>query len=111
MKIYNSIQDIPKINKPIVTIGTFDGVHQGHRQIINRLNKIKKETGGETFIFTFDPHPRDYFRPDEPAFHLMKRDQQARALEALGVEALYVLPLDAELAGMSDREPAGRGVR
>jgi riboflavin kinase/FMN adenylyltransferase len=60
--------------------------------------------GAPLGVITFDPHPRVYFRPDEPAFHLMKPDQQARALEALGVDILYVLPLDAELAEMSDRQ-------
>jgi riboflavin kinase/FMN adenylyltransferase len=59
-------------------------------------------------VITFDPHPRVYVRPDEPAFRLMKTDQQARALEKLNVDMLYVLPLEAELAGMTDREFATR---
>ena len=62
------------------------------------------ELGAPLGVITFDPHPRVYFRPDEPNFRLMKPDQQARALEGLGVDALYVLPLDEELAQMTDRE-------
>ena len=91
-----------------VAMGNFDGVHRGHQQVIALAARAAGELGAPLGVITFDPHPRVYFRPDEPAFRLMKPDQQARALEALGVEVLYVLPLDAELAGMTDREFATR---
>jgi riboflavin kinase/FMN adenylyltransferase len=55
-------------------------------------------------VITFDPHPRRLFRPDEPAFKLMTHAQQARALEALGVDLLYLLPFDFEMASFGDRE-------
>jgi riboflavin kinase/FMN adenylyltransferase len=55
-------------------------------------------------VITFDPHPRRLFQPDEPSFRLMTLDQQARALEALGVSRLYVLNFDFEMASFSDRE-------
>ena len=91
-----------------VAMGNFDGVHRVHQQVIALAARAAGELGAPLGVITFDPHPRVYFRPDEPAFRLMKPDQQARALEALGVEVLYVLPLDAELAGMTDREFATR---
>jgi riboflavin kinase/FMN adenylyltransferase len=91
-----------------VAMGNFDGVHRGHQRVIALAAKAAGELGCPLGVITFDPHPRAYFRPDEPAFHLMKPDQQARALEALGVDILYVLPLTAELARMTDREFAGR---
>jgi len=91
-----------------VAMGNFDGVHRGHQQVIALAARAAGELGAPLGVITFDPHPRVYFRPGEPAFRLMKPDQQARALEALGVEILYVLPLDAELAGMTDREFATR---
>jgi riboflavin kinase/FMN adenylyltransferase len=89
-------------------MGSFDGVHRGHQKVIALAAKAAGEMGAPLGVITFDPHPRVYFRPDEPAFRLMKPDQQARALEALGVDILYVLPLDPELANMSDREFAAR---
>src|SRR5690606_22064722 len=91
-----------------VAMGNFDGVHRGHQQVIALAARAAGELGAPLGVITFDPHPRVYFRPGEPAFRLMKPDQQARALEALGVEILYVLPLDAALAGMTDREFATR---
>jgi riboflavin kinase/FMN adenylyltransferase len=91
-----------------VAMGSFDGVHQGHQRVIALAERAARELGVPLGVITFDPHPRVYFRPDEPAFRLMKGDQQARALEALGVDILYVLPLDPELANMTDREFAAR---
>lgn len=87
-----------------VAMGSFDGVHRGHQQVIELAARAARDLGAPLGVITFDPHPRVYFRPDEPAFRLMKTDQQARALEKLNVDMLYVLPLDAELADMTDRE-------
>jgi riboflavin kinase/FMN adenylyltransferase len=87
-----------------VAMGSFDGVHKGHQQVIELAARAANALGCPLGVITFDPHPRVYFRPDEPAFRLMKTDQQARALEKLDVDMLYVLPLDAELANMTDRE-------
>jgi len=87
-----------------VAMGSFDGVHRGHQQVIALAAEAARELNAPLGVITFDPHPRAYFHPDEPTFRLMRRDQQARALEALGVEVLYVLPLTVELAEMSDRE-------
>jgi riboflavin kinase / FMN adenylyltransferase len=87
-----------------LAMGTFDGVHRGHQKVIGLAAEAARTLGAPLGVITFDPHPRAYFRPNEPAFRLMKPDQQARALESLGVEILYVLPWDPELANMSDRE-------
>lgn len=87
-----------------VAMGSFDGVHRGHQKVIALAARAAGELKAPLGVITFDPHPRVYFRPDEPAFRLMKTDQQARALEALGVDILYVLPLGPELAEMTDRE-------
>lgn len=91
-----------------VAMGSFDGVHLGHQQVIELAAQAARDLSAPLGVITFDPHPRVYFRPDEPAFRLMKTDQQARALEKLNVDMLYVLPLEAELAGMTDREFATR---
>ncbi|MDB5493026.1 MAG: ribF [Phenylobacterium sp.] len=87
-----------------LAMGTFDGVHRGHQKVIALAAEAAKKLDAPLGVITFDPHPRAYFRPQEPSFRLMKADQQARALEALGVDILYVLPWDPELANMSDRQ-------
>jgi riboflavin kinase / FMN adenylyltransferase len=91
-----------------LAMGTFDGVHRGHQRVIALAAEAARTLDAPLAVITFDPHPRAYFRPDEPAFRLMKPDQQARALESLGVDILYVLPWDPELANMSDRDFASR---
>ena len=105
LRVIRGWKDLPQGDRgAAVAMGNFDGVHRGHQQVIALAAKAAGELGCQLGVITLDPHPRVYFRPDEPAFHLMKPDQQARALEALGVDVLYVLPLTPELANMTDRE-------
>ena len=58
MKIYRSLDEFQPLENAIVTIGTFDGVHVGHQKILKKLVDCAKETGGETVLLTFFPHPR-----------------------------------------------------
>ena len=105
IRVIRGWRDLPSHDRgAAVAMGSFDGVHLGHQQVIELAARAANELGAPLGVITFDPHPRVYFRPEEPAFRLMKTDQQARALEKLNVDILYVLPLDAELAGMTDRE-------
>lgn len=109
LRVVRGWKDLPGADKgAAIAVGSFDGVHLGHQQVIALAAQAAKHLAAPLGVITFDPHPRAYFHPDEPSFELQKRDQQARALEALGVEVLYVLPLDPELANLSDREFAER---
>jgi riboflavin kinase/FMN adenylyltransferase len=104
LRVVRGWKDLPAGDRgAAVALGSFDGVHRGHQRVISLAAHAARKLGAPLGVITFDPHPREYFRRGEPAFHLMKRDQQARALEALGVEVLYVLPLEPELAEMSDK--------
>ncbi len=100
-----------------VALGNFDGVHLGHREVIAGAVEAGRRLGAPVGVISFDPHPRRLFHPDEPAFRLMTTDQQARVLEAMGVDRFYVLPFDFEMANFSDRDFAlkvlheGLGVR
>ncbi|HEX7943916.1 MAG TPA: bifunctional riboflavin kinase/FAD synthetase [Phenylobacterium sp.] len=91
-----------------VALGNFDGVHRGHQRVIALAAKAAGETGAPLGVISFEPHPRRIFQPDAPAFRLMTTDQQARALAGLGVDLFYILPFDAELEHLTDREFAGR---
>jgi riboflavin kinase/FMN adenylyltransferase len=98
----------PEDRGAAIAMGNFDGVHRGHQRVIALAAKAAGETGAPLGVITLDPHPRVYHRPEEPNFRLMKPDQQARALEALGVDVLFVLPYDRAFAEMTDREFATR---
>lgn len=81
-------------------IGNFDGVHLGHRAVIDLALKEDTPLG----VVTFDPHPREYFRPDTPAFRLMTPATKAHRLDKIGVDLLYALPFDADLSALTAEE-------
>ena len=87
-----------------VAIGNFDGVHIGHRSVIDLARKAAAKHDAPLGILTFEPHPRQYFAPDAPPFRLMGADARAHRLETLGVERLYELNFNAALSALSPRE-------
>ncbi|MTD98999.1 bifunctional riboflavin kinase/FAD synthetase [Paracoccus sp. YIM 132242] len=80
-----------------VAMGNFDGIHLGHRAVI----EAARQAGAPLGIVTFEPHPRQVFAPDAPPFRLMNSESRANRLARLGVEHLYELPFGAVLAGLS----------
>ena len=85
-----------------VAVGAFDGVHRGHQAVIAEARVAAARLGAPLGVVSFDPHPRRWFQPDAAPFRLMTADQMAQALAPLGVDILYLLPFDGEMAGMSD---------
>jgi riboflavin kinase/FMN adenylyltransferase len=64
MKIFRGFEEARGIRNPVVTTGSFDGVHIGHKTILNRLKMLAKKYDGESVLITFDPHPRKVLYPD-----------------------------------------------
>lgn len=83
----------------VVAVGNFDGVHRGHRAVLTRAKAISQDLGAPLAVATFEPHPRNYFQPDLPPFRLTPLRSKARQLEEAGVDLLFVLTFDAEMAG------------
>ncbi|MHA7887866.1 bifunctional riboflavin kinase/FAD synthetase [Roseicyclus sp.] len=81
-------------------IGNFDGVHRGHRHVID----LARRPGVALGVVTFEPHPRAFFAPDAPPFRLMNAEARAHRLEKLGVELLAELPFDARLSSLTAEE-------
>ena len=84
-------------------IGNFDGVHLGHRAVIDLTRKAAEAAGAPLGIMTFEPHPRSFFAPASPPFRLMNAEARANRLAKLGVEKLYEVPFNAALASLSPR--------
>ena len=83
----------------MVTTGTFDGVHLGHRSIIKRLQSIAKQVEGETLILTFDPHPRMVLFPDDNDLKLINtREEKIRLMEEAGMDNLIIHPFSKEFS-------------
>ena len=88
MQVYQGIEDFTRLEKAIVTTGTFDGVHLGHQKILNRLCSHAKEQNGESVLLTFWPHPRLVLDPDYDLKLLTTFDEKVELLRAAGVEHL-----------------------
>ena len=100
----------PFDTRAAVAIGAFDGVHRGHQAVIDAARAIAKERGLPLGVVSFEPHPRRWFQPEAAPFRLMSPGQMERALNDLGVDGLYRLPFDADMAAMSDRAFALEGL-
>jgi riboflavin kinase/FMN adenylyltransferase len=105
MRIYHNINDFEPIKNAVVTIGTFDGVHIGHRKIIAKLQELAKEINGETVILTFFPHPRMILNPEDQDLKLITTiDEKAELLEGLGIDHLIVTPFSRDFSNLSALE-------
>ncbi len=103
MKVYNNIHDLEIINNPVVTIGTFDGVHCGHIEILELLKKIAHHSNGETLIITFHPHPRKVLYPDDDTLKLLTTiDEKLQLFEQIGIDHVLILKFGKEV---SELEP------
>lgn len=101
MRIYHQISELSILSNSIVTIGTFDGVHLGHQKIIKRLVELKQKHGGETVLFTFDPHPRKILFPEQTDLKLITTTQEkCDLLKKFGVDHVLVFPFTKEFSHM-----------
>ncbi|HET6306402.1 MAG TPA: bifunctional riboflavin kinase/FAD synthetase [Rhodopila sp.] len=93
MRIFTHWQDLPPDARgATIALGNFDGVHRGHASVIRAAHAARPDA--PLAVLTFEPHPRELFRPDDPPFRLTLSAERADALAALGVELLYELPFN-----------------
>ena len=85
----------------VVAIGNFDGVHRGHQALLLQAKNIAKREGKPWGVVTFEPHPRSFFRPQQPVFRLTPSALKLRLFQALGADFVLVIDFDAKLAGLS----------
>ena len=105
MKIYTNFDEIGRIPNPVLTIGTFDGVHVGHQKIIEQLNKRATEVGGESVLFTFFPHPRMVIEPTNHGIKLIQtQEEKIEKLACLGLKHLIVFPFTSDFSELTAEE-------
>jgi riboflavin kinase/FMN adenylyltransferase len=105
MKVYFSTETIPAFKKAVVTIGTFDGVHTGHKSILEQLKREAARIGGETVIITFHPHPRKVIVTGQPGIHLINTiDEKIELLHKNGINHLVVVPFTDDFSQQSPEE-------
>ena len=94
----------PGWGRCVTTIGVFDGVHRGHRVILNRMVERARETGLPSLVLTFDPHPSEVVRPGSHPAMLTSARRKAELLEALGIDVLCALPFTLEFSRLAPAE-------
>lgn len=93
MQVHYDIEGLPEFKNAVVTIGTFDGVHLGHRQIINKLTEEAKKVNGESVIITFHPHPRKVISSAILGVRLINTlSEKIEVLSTLGIDHLVIVP-------------------
>lgn len=93
MTVHTDIHQLPAFRNAVVTIGTFDGVHKGHQQILNLMIEEARKVNGETVIITFHPHPRQVIAANQTALFLLNSLEEKKSLlEKYGIDHLVITP-------------------
>jgi riboflavin kinase/FMN adenylyltransferase len=102
LEIFRGVAELNRrLTRPVVTVGNFDGVHKGHQAILAKVIERAKALGGESVLYTFEPHPRRVLQPESGLRLLETFDQKMEVLASLGLDAVIAEPFDREFARMT----------
>ena len=107
MKIFRSFEDAKVIKNPVVTTGSFDGVHIGHKTILNRLRMLAEKHAGESVLITFDPHPRKVLYPDTAGKDLKlinSQEEKLSLLEKAGLDNVIIIEFTRDFSHITSEE-------
>lgn len=105
MQVHTALNHLPVFNKAVITIGTFDGVHNGHKQVLHALKQTAQSIGGESVLVTFDPHPRKVVSSAILGIRLLNTlDEKKQLLEREGIDHLVIVPFTEKFANQSAAE-------
>src|SRR4051812_10521725 len=104
MAVFHQLNTLPSFTKPVLTIGSFDGVHHGHKVILSEVVKAAKDIGGESILITFEPHPRKIIHPEQPLGLLTAPEQKIDLILATGIDHIVVVPFNRDFSMLSATE-------
>ncbi|MFT6130221.1 MAG: riboflavin kinase/FMN adenylyltransferase [Neolewinella sp.] len=105
MKVHYQLENLPRFHRAIITIGSFDGVHRGHQQLLARIRRLAERRGGESIVITFDPHPRSVLLPDDDSLRLLTTTpEKAACCEAAGIDHFVVVPFTTAFSQQTPEE-------
>lgn len=103
MRVFRGFDDLPRFRNPVVTVGSFDGVHAGHRKLLRTVAEIAADKEGESVVVTFSPHPREVVGGDPPKL-LTTLEEKIFLLERAGVDNLVVAPFTSAFSRLSSSD-------
>ncbi len=104
MEIYDQYRNLPQTARgAAIAMGNFDGVHMGHRKVIDSARAAARRLDAPLGVAVFNPHPKQFFAPSAPAEQVQSDAARARLLQELGVDILYRLPFERSMSLMDDR--------
>ena len=105
MKIFQGFEDLTSIKNPVLTIGTFDGVHIGHQKILQQLNQEAEKIGGESVLFTFYPHPRMVISPETHGLKLIQtQEEKLEKLKNNALRNIIIQPFTTDFSNLTATE-------
>ena len=104
MEVIRDIADFPKLSYPVVTSGTFDGVHVGHQKILKRVIERARQHNGQSVVITYWPHPRLVLFPEDNDLKLLSTiEERVEQLRSFGIDYLLIIPFTKEFSRTSSR--------
>ena len=100
MKVIRGIPQLPSSVRTAIAIGNFDGIHLGHQALLRSVAERAREAGETPCVLTFEPHPKEFFRPEAAPARILTLRDKASAIASCGIEALFIAPFNRDLAGM-----------
>ncbi len=107
MNIFRSFEEAKNIRNPVVTTGSFDGVHIGHKTILDRLKILAEKYSGESVLITFDPHPRKVLYPESAGKDLKlinSQEEKLKLLEKAGLNNVIIMEFTREFSKITSEE-------
>jgi len=101
MKVYRDLEQLPHFKNAVITIGTFDGVHEGHKKIVAQLKARAKEVNGETIVITFYPHPRKIVGDTSGVQLINTLEEKIQLLENENIDNVVVVPFNEKFSMLS----------
>jgi len=99
------LADIERVENSIITVGTFDGVHSGHRVLIQTVLEKSRKRNGRSVVVTFDPHPREIINPGKAGIKLLSTlEERCELLSELGIDEMVVIPFDRDFSLLTSEE-------
>lgn len=104
MAIFYDLETLPKFKNSVITIGTFDGIHLGHKAILNEVVTHAQKVSGESVLITFEPHPRKVIFPDQTIKLLTPLEEKLKLVTAIGIEHIVVVPFTKAFSQLSAKQ-------